>query len=165
LTVGPTLTLLLQEKDRLLAVTAARALGAIGPGATEAVGALAMLLDAEELGMDVASALALCQILGNTAEGVPFLVRGLGSRDHFRDAADGLGRLGPKAAAATPYLVRCLHSYDARLAATAAEALGRIGPPARESLPDLEVALVVGDRRLRAAAAEAIRKIGKEGGL
>ena len=54
-----------------------------------------------------------------------------------RQAADGLGRMGPAAEAAVPALVRCLKDTDVMVRVDAAVALGCIGPKAKEAIPAL----------------------------
>jgi HEAT repeat protein len=87
-------------------------------------------------------------------------------------AADGLGAVGPRAAAAVPALVATLKTHpkkepdlegprryyaDARMAA--ASALGSIGPAARAAAPDLRAALEDDEENVRDAAKDALARI------
>jgi HEAT repeat protein len=74
-------------------------------------------------------------------------------------AAKTLGRIGEKAAPASPELSLRLEDESSEVRRRAAWALGRIGPAASSCLPALRRALESGDPELEAEALRAIRKI------
>jgi hypothetical protein len=75
-------------------------------------------------------------------------------------AALALGRMGPTARMAVPYLIADLRDQDAKVREMAAWALGQIGSEfARPAVPALAPLLRDPDPRVRLAAAQALRKI------
>ena len=76
---------------------------------------------------------------------------------HFAGVA--LGRIGPVAQSAIPYLVKKLADGDWDVRQAAEEALGRIGPAARKSIPALYRAMDDLDSIMIMAAADALQKI------
>ena len=158
-------------------IAAAHALGQIGPGAREAVPALARALGVEgrkrlseeQLPEKVEAARALGQIGPGAQGAVPALVGALGA-DHsvLREAAArALGQIGPGAQEAVPALVAATggdsHAASPRgdvARLEAVRALGQIGPAAHGAVPALERLAASGDpAELRDAAAQAIKRI------
>ena len=83
--------------------------------------------------------------------------RTLAQAKRRRHAAYALGKLGPRAKAAIPALIRHLGDKDAFAQAQCAWALGEIGPIARSALPTLEKMLE--EKRHAMVVREAIGKI------
>ncbi len=79
---------------------------------------------------------------------------------HF-GAARTLVRLGPKAKAAVPDLIRCLSEGD-YVVSRVTYALNSIGPDAKDALPALRLTITNPDDLIKADAAEAIWHIGRE---
>jgi len=148
-----------------LQVGACRALGAIGPKASAALGdVVGLLKDAKRARLvREAAALAIGQIGPTHPEAIPALSEALsGEQSGLRVAcARALTQLGPKAAKATPALAKALGQRDALLRWRAAQALAAIGPAASGALEELCKALAEDPgREIRAAAAEALGRIG-----
>ena len=121
----PQLTELLGHEERGVRVSAAAALGQIGPDAGGAAGALVAVLRSEY-------ALTMEKYKDITSKDIHY--------SRIRHAMDGhpvigaVGRLGPAAVGA---LSECLESDDAELARWVAESLRRIGPDAAAAVPAL----------------------------
>jgi HEAT repeat protein/DNA-binding NarL/FixJ family response regulator len=147
---------LLWDEDRAVRVSAAKALGAIGADAHEAVPGLADALSDADPTVRSAAARALGQI--GSSEAVPLL--GLLLRDTDTSArgcaAEALGRIG--SSEAVPLLGRLLRDTDTSVRGRAAEALGRIGSP--EALPLLGRLLRESETAVRGRTAEALGRIG-----
>jgi HEAT repeat protein len=115
---------------------AAKALGAMGPEAVEAIPKLL-----EQIGDDSGLVRrAVVDALGkiekdwaNSAaarQAIPGLVNRLAKID-CKGAIEGLGAIGPAAAPAVPHLIRCLHSKK-EMSSAVKEALDRIDPNWRD---------------------------------
>jgi HEAT repeat protein len=124
-------------------VTAAWALGGIGPGAREALPALRKLLNDVDPQLRVAVAFAVCR-LGDEKAGLAVLIAAVQNRRHAEQAAaaGALNWLGAEGRNAVPALIALLkeEEYDTR--AAACHALGGIGPAASAAVPSLVKALV-----------------------
>ncbi|MFF4256873.1 HEAT repeat domain-containing protein [Streptomyces sp. NPDC001663] len=118
--------------------SAARALGAFGAAAREAIPALRGLLDT---GSAVAAAGALWSVEGDVSAVLPVLVRELTSGRHGRRAAaETLARLGQAARPALPELCRMAESEDMWDRTAAACAVWRIGGDPEIAVPTLKAA-------------------------
>ncbi len=145
-----------------LAVGAAQALKAIGPGAAPAIPELARLATAET---DESIAAAAVHALGGIGDAaVPALLRLVRDGDWPTriGALDSLGRIGLKAASAIPELVRALSDDDEGIRAAAAAALEDIGtgPDGAAAIPALLDALKDSESQVRANAVGALGRIG-----
>jgi HEAT repeat protein len=133
-------------------VLAADALGRIGPAAEEAVPALreALADTTTSIKVNYFSSSELAQ----TQQSELSLAEA---------AAIALGRLGSKAAAATPDLIKALSDERTAVRLRSAGALGEIGPEAKKAVPALFAILrdESQDRNVQAAAANALGKIGE----
>jgi len=74
-------------------------------------------------------------------------------------AAQAIGNMGPRGAAAVPDLIELLQSADEGSRNSACIALGQIGPLAKAALPGLRAALVDPSPNVRGFAARAIQRI------
>ncbi|MGP0064378.1 MAG: HEAT repeat domain-containing protein [Isosphaeraceae bacterium] len=145
-----------------LAVGAAQALNAIGPGAAAAIPELARLATS---GPDESIAAAAVHTLGGIGEtAVPALIKLVHDEGwEIRiGALNALGRVGQKAAAAIPELVRALSDPDEEIRAAAAETLGDIGtgPDGAAAIPALLNVLSDWDKTVRVNAVVALGRIG-----
>jgi HEAT repeat protein len=147
----PVLVEALRGRHAKLRETAIAALGAIG--GTEAVGALAGMVDDDRSSVRQAAIGALARAAG--PEAVPALLRVLTHRDPTtrRCAIDALGALGRSVPVAP--VKAALADPDRGVRDTAVRALGGIGTT--ESASALVAALEGGDRDLHAAAWAALR--------
>ncbi|NEU72665.1 PBS lyase [Hassallia byssoidea VB512170] len=103
------------------------------------------------------------QKLGSKA--VPDLVKALQNKNPKvrSSAADALGKIGEKAASATPALAEALkNDNEAYVRSSAAQALGRIGKEAASATPALAEALKNDNDYVRSSVAYALESIGKE---
>lgn len=75
-------------------------------------------------------------------------------------AANGLARIGTRAAPAAPALARALRDGDASVRRRAMEAIGAIGPEARAALPTLLEMLRAPDAGTRRRAATTVGSLG-----
>ncbi len=114
-------------------LTAARALGIIGPDAKEAVPLLDEALRGKDIGVSMEAATALCRI-GKVS--VPFLIHALkNERAPVRHwAAYALGVMGTNAAPALPALIKCFGDTDASVRDTSASAMNNLGERARKAV-------------------------------
>lgn len=146
--VGPLIEAM-GDNNESVQIDAAKALGAIGPAAEEAVPSLIKTLKNKTEGE-----------ASHPLFGLSLLI----------EAARALGEIGPAAKESVPALIKLLESElgdednDAWISAEdarccAAEALGKIGPEAKEAVPALVEALKDEDEYVRKAAAEAMEKI------
>jgi len=170
----PELVPLLETSDpaHTLGPVVARALGAIGPDATEALPslrrALARTNDSEASGR---YRTALVQAIGRISANDPAvdgyarrMARSLSSYDPMRrvEAGRALAGLGPSARPALAALRESLREDDeAKIRGLAADALGGIGAEAAAALPDLHLASSDRDPRVRKKATQAIDRIEK----
>ena len=113
---------------------AVEALAQLGPGANEAVPAIAKLFD-EEPSNDVTDAFFRAMV------------------------ATALGKFGTGGSAAIPALKKELSSRWGEVRSSAARALGLMGPAAKECVPELSHLVDDSDKTVRAAAAEALGRI------
>jgi hypothetical protein len=133
----------------------ARAIGAFGPAAAEAVPFLRPLL-AGPPRVRVEAAMALWEITGRTEELAPIVAEGL-ERCPERAAAY-LHDMGPEAAATVPKLLTLLQSSDTWHRPEAAYALGGIGIGAVEAIPALSEAARDRNEIVRSWATAALAK-------
>lgn len=144
---------------RVMVVTT---LGLIGADAKAAVPVLEGLCDeGSEPELRRASALSLGQIDGKAADrALAVLIELLGHRGGVAaSTAFDIGKIGPRAQAAVPALIRLLRDGDQAGRAAAAYALARIGPAAREAVPALREALQDEDPAVARNAREALRSV------
>jgi HEAT repeat protein len=170
----PALVTALGDKDPSVSDAAARALGLLGPAASEAIPALAATLKRDfmqpfenEGSPLVAAAKALGRIGPDARSAIPALIRALQVR-HFVPAggdlgmeqdqvdykaaiaaAQVLGSFGPEAKASVPTLIDVLRAREKdddnwEVRREAALALGRIGPDATAAVPVLRKVLEEG---------------------
>ena len=143
-------------------MSAADALGEIGPNAAEATPALVAILKDPNQEVRWSAADALGKIGPNAAEAVPALVTAL--KDPEKKvrgrAALALGKIGPRAAEAVPALAEALKDQDADVRGRAAAAFEGIGPAAADAVPALAEALKDQNADVRGRAAAALEGIG-----
>lgn len=147
-----------EAEDRL---TAAQALGEIGPEAKEAVSTLIEALRDQEKSVRQNVVRALGEIGLEAKMAVPALIAALKDQDSFvrLSAAEALGKIGPDAKAAVPALIVALKDQDPPVRLTAAQALKNIGLDAKKAIPTLTEALNDHEISVRRAAAGAIEKL------
>jgi len=152
----------LRDPDALVRVSAARALGQVGPDAAGAVLALSAALRDGDPRVRFDAAVALGRVGLAAAAAAPALARALGdAAGEVRvGAAMGLGGIGPGGREAVPALVQALRDGNAVLRMSAASALGGIGPDARAAVPALRAALGDNNTSVRTSAASALGNIG-----
>src|SRR5262249_6447738 len=126
-----------------LQLSAAGALGAMGPAAGAAVPALVNLLRGGKASPDVSRHVieTLGKIGPAATDAAPVLTGILGDKARLSEAsaaAASLGRIGP---AAVPALQNLLKAKDPYVRGRALEALGAVGPAAREAVPAVQEAL------------------------
>ena len=126
----PALTKLLDDKDYVIRVSAARTLAKIGPRAKPAMGKLTKLLDDPEWSVAEAAVEAVADVDPNGTKCVPALAAVLQSKKHdIRElTCSKLGEMGAKAEAAVPALIELLDAdaYEWYAGKAAAMALGAI---------------------------------------
>jgi HEAT repeat protein len=157
----PALTKSLDDQSKIIAYSAAQALGSIGPAAKTAMPALQKMLKAKEQFLAVAAAQALVRIDPDNVEksgALPVLVAGLSNAyDAVKhEAVFGLTEAG---AAAVPEFVKILKKGDNPAKVLACDGLGRIGPAAKDAVPEL-VKQLDGDPAIAGHAAMALAGIG-----
>ncbi len=144
--------------------SAARALGAIGPEAKDAVVPLLRVLKEKEKEKDGRAASAAAKALGQIGAGTAPVVNGLiaalgeGKRSGIPPtAARALGAIGPPAIAALDPLLAALGNQKSLyLRRAAAEAIGGLGPKAGKALPHLKRTLNDENIEVRCASAFSI---------
>jgi len=139
------------------------ALGAIGPGAADAVEVLNALLSYGQPDTRAHVIYALVNIGPVAAESIPAIIDNLtDSQGNVRKAAAyALGVFGPAAIDAVPSLIRLLSDADDGVRWNAATALGLIGPGGEEAIEALQkVADEDANGEVRKAAKGAVGKIG-----
>ena len=152
-------------KDRKLGgsrLSAARALGALGPGAEEAVPAMIEAMQESDWPDRDGAVEALGQIRRQLDRTVPALIEVLAGDGDERvraKAAQALGRIRADGAETVAALAAALEDPDVNVRAEAAEALEKIGPGARAAVPALEKAARTEDFILKQAAQEALKAI------
>jgi HEAT repeat protein len=151
----------LDATDPGVRVRAARGLGVVGPGAREAVPALAARLADPAAGVRAAAAEALGQIGPEARATVPGLTTCLADRARrVREAAaEALGRIGSDAAPAVPAMIALLGRKDTPYESRndIPRHVGRIGASA---VPSLIEALGDADPKIVKGAVEALGEIG-----
>jgi HEAT repeat protein len=157
--VQPALRRALGDKDSIVAGDAARALGALGKGASPSVGALLKTLAHEDPYVRVYAAEALASIGPKAAKATNALVEALGDPiPGVRWAAcEALGSIGPAAQSAVPQLIEALKDQFLYVRIFAAGALGSIGPKAQLAREVLRAA--TNDPALRNEAEWALSRI------
>ncbi|HYH65281.1 MAG TPA: HEAT repeat domain-containing protein, partial [Urbifossiella sp.] len=115
----------LTDRDALVRVRAAEALGRFGPKAGSSVAALQLALKDRNALVRRAAAASLAQV---GVEAVPALTRGLSDRDWDvrKHVAVALGAVGPPARSALDALRAASRDADDEVAAAARDAIGRI---------------------------------------
>ena len=131
--VVPEVVLALKSKDPLVRRHAVITLGLLGPKATAAIPNLIMTLKDADAQVATQSAKALEEI---GPESVPALFDALRDEDN-EAAAKVLVKLGPKAKAVVPDLIKVLQGGDTSRRRQAAVVLGMIGPEAKAAVPAL----------------------------
>lgn len=143
--------------------TAAAALGAFGPGKTEAgiPRLIAMTAEADPQNQIVA-AMALWQIRRDSRT-IPTLLRIIREGESAQQifALGHLESLGPDAESAMPTIIDMLNHKNQFYRQTAAKVLGRIGPAAEVAAPALEQALRDEAEAVRAESALALWRISR----
>jgi HEAT repeat protein len=147
-------------KGTMVALSAALALGEIGPGAKDAVPALVKALKRDDFVRGEA-ARTLGRIGPDADAAIPALSEMLSDveAEEFFIALDSLRHIG---VAAIPALTDALHSPRWHVRCGACDALGRIGPPAKKAVPALTEALYDPNAFVRQSAAEALRAFGPD---
>ncbi|WP_043224906.1 HEAT repeat domain-containing protein [Streptomyces sp. NRRL F-5193] len=143
---------------------AARALGAFGPAAREAVPDLRELLGADSAAVATTAARALWAVEGDAEAVVPVLVRWLRPGSSGADrcaAAQALGAIGPAAAGAARALRPGLTSRDLWERVRCAAALWRVSGETDRTLPVL-LAAWEENRHARVDIAECLAEMGSE---
>ncbi len=138
----------------------ARALGKLGPTGNEAYRKIWIAChDPEQSVREV----AVQAMAGFGSQGVAALAQLLAHSCKYvrRNAAWGLGKIGPDASGALPQLCQALKDADPRAATGAAQALGMIGPEAREAVPALAEAMRGTNVVLCRMASKALSQIGE----
>ena len=159
-TVVPALVKLLDDPNRFVRSSGARALGYMGPRAEEAIPALLRQLQDKEQSPRHFAVEALGKIGPKAAGAVPTLLRW--ARDPNaairRDTvAAALGNIGQESSQVVPVLVSLLEVEDLRREVIGA--LSKFGPQAKEAVPALVPLLEHDDETVADAAAEALAKI------
>ena len=159
----PALIKVLQDKklggSRL---SAARALGGIGPDAKAAVPALIDAMRESDWKDRDGAAEALGDIAQRLHKTIPALVEAMGRDDDERVrgmAARALGRIRTDNTRAISALAAALEDPDVNVRAEAAEALQHIGPKAKTAVPALEKAARAEDFIVSQAAGEALKAV------
>jgi HEAT repeat protein len=138
-------------------------LGDVGPQASEAVPALAALLEDPRVSVRDDIWIPAVGKMGPGAHRVvPLLVDKLREADHplypvHAAAVKALGQIGPRA---VPALIAALERRHPHVRAGAAEALGQIGPEARRAIPALVDRLADAEAEVRQCAVAALGSIG-----
>ncbi|PNG53100.1 putative oxidoreductase/HEAT repeat-containing protein [Variovorax sp. WDL1] len=153
---APLTALLRGDGDSEVRRRAAVALGELGPAARPAVPALIEAM--KDSAVKFNAVVALGEIGGDAV--VAPLAKLLDDERYHVNAAIGLSKLGPEAAAAVPALTRALRHQDAETRFYAASALGAIGSPAAGSVPALVPLVKDEDERVRGMAVEVLGEFG-----
>lgn len=135
--------LALLDEDPPVALRGLRALGRMGPGAREALGAIARVARGDEGLLRVQALTTLGELAVIDSASQAALEAGLRAPDERARQAAGraLASLGPAAAGAVPALTAALADPDPVVQAEAAAALGAIGPAASSAAPALRAKL------------------------
>jgi RNA polymerase sigma factor (sigma-70 family) len=162
----------LDDPDKETRIRSAWALGAVAPGATDAV-AVAVSVLRESLGdqdSDIRFLAAyvmgqigsLATIDSAAKDAVPELRKALGDEDKDVrwSAAWALVVIGPAAKDAIPELRKAAGDPDRQVRCNAVLALGRMSPAAKDAIPELRKALRDPDKGVRADAAWSLGQMG-----
>jgi HEAT repeat protein len=155
--IVPELIMLLAHSDWLIQSHACEALGAIGPGAKEAIPALIEMLKEGPF----PAVFALRGIGPDAKAAVPLLIEHLraGTGNCETCVAVALWKIEQKPDLAVPALLDVLNGESAPLRRGAVDGLSRIGPSAEVARPALIHALRDKDRWVRKGAAKALARI------
>jgi HEAT repeat protein len=147
------------RKEVELRREAARALGRIGPAASEVLPALIALIGGDNMWVSRSAIEALGDIGHDAVQAARPLAAALSHRDEFirRAAARTLEKI--RAVEAVPDLISAVRNHDSGISASAAQALGRIGAAASRALPDLNAAAQCENESVKRSAAKAIKRI------
>jgi HEAT repeat protein len=183
-TAVPALAKLLKDENYGVWCAAAGALGGIGPEARTALRPLLESLAGKENmelphayygGRDLPApayrprpyeaaepAFAAFRKMGPSV--VPTLVEWLSDKDERvrRSAAQGLGEMGPAAAAAIPALAALLKDKDGSIRSVAMGCLGKIGPKAKTAVPTFVDLLKDEDAAVRGMATGVLKDMGPD---
>lgn len=164
---GPRAVLaLLEDPDEDVRCNAARALGAMAPGAPEAIPPLLDLAQRARA-MERVHAIRALGLYGEQALcAVPTMLAALDDSNDLvgvrEAAATALGNIGPAAAAAAaPALAAQLRQDYRYVHGTALDALAEMGPAASAAIPAVEWYLIHGDPELRDKAHKTLRALRK----
>lgn len=138
-------------------------LGNLGPEARSAAPALLRLGRAEDEIICDAVIYALGNIGAEENDVVPWLTQLVRKEKFVPSAVAALGRFGPRAAAALPYLIPLLKSDDANLRITAAQALCQIAVRPDDIIPHLLPLLRDNEEHVRSSVAAALGGLGPNG--
>jgi HEAT repeat protein len=174
------LTLLMEEKQRIIPANAASAIGyvarTVGPEKmhTNTVTSLAKALTQGDPFLRRSAALALVEFGAYAQPAIPALTNALreGDTDTAWFSAEALGAIGPGATSAIPALIQAAQfeavaadGSPSQLRKYAIDALGRIGRVAEDAILTLNKALVDRDIELRIRAAVALTRIDPTNGM
>jgi HEAT repeat protein len=177
LNAAPALARALNDPDRFVRWSAARTLGALGPGVSKiALPGLTRLLADPDADLRLAAAAAIerlnpsAQVVstakvpngaGKGETALTALVRSLRSGDlALRVAAlRTIKGMGPAARGAVPALREALGDPDAHVRQAAAETLGALGPSGRDAVEELRKAVTDPSPDVRRAAGDALLNV------
>lgn len=153
----------LQDPDRFVKWTAARAIGFLPPDKVgPAVVPLAQLLGDGDINLRIVAAESLRKLGPAAKAAVPFLAQSIrgGDIEARLMAANALLAIGPdNLVPAIPALIQVLGDPDPRIVKSACLVIAEIGPPARAALPTLRRLIGHDDADVRAAASDAILSV------
>lgn len=163
---APALAGSLADDDAAVRVSAAEALGKIGPASETAVEALLQSVKKDESPVvRAAAALALGEIKAGSPQAIDALVKKL-KDDHpnVRScAAIALGRIGPAAQESVPALIKILEKDpDGPFRAQAALALGSVAALPAKTIPTLILALKDRDVEVKKASCRGLANFGPQ---
>lgn len=152
----------LNDSERWVRISAAVALGQIGPEAKEAVPSLAKGLNDTDPGMRYRAAEALGKIGSEAKEAIHALLKTLGDNEpEIRMVADSaIAKIVPKVKEAASALIKALGDSDIRVRHGAINALGKIGAPSESVVPALIAVLSDPVPDIRKKAILLLQKIG-----
>lgn len=152
----------LGDSGRWVRISAAVALGQIGPEAKEAVPSLIKALDDSDPGMRYRAAEALGKIGSEAKEAVPALLKALGDNEPevCMVANSAIAKIVPEVKEAAPALIKALGDSDIRVRHGAINALGKIGSSAESVVPALIAVLSDPVPDIRKEAILLLQKIG-----
>ena len=157
--------LAMQDRDRMVRWTAARAVGTMGKLPPDqnpaAVAGLAKLLSDSDLNLRIAAAYSLEAMGPVAADAIPALGEAIRVGDvEVRQACMyALIKMGSRAVEALPALIEALKSNDSRVLKIACETIAEIGPPAIAALPALRRLIGSEEGEVRSWASEAMLSI------